>query len=177
MANLLYLGPVLLVAHLCNLVLLAWLPHFLLHQTLLGVPLYKIHLYSHHQPKSKQSLPIACAEHGLWLGVVGGVLGAYALLLPPGVAAVFVGEGVLWGSLTYLLHAAFDQPAPWLGRYDWFHTARDLHRLHHQCSSADTFAHSKNYSFGGFGLHGHLADRLLGTFQPLPRPYPRASHD
>lgn len=120
-------------------------------------------------------MPLELVEHTVWWLIIGIGLAGYHLLFPRWVAWVFTLEGVVAGGLIYGLHLAFDDPTCWLGRYAWFGHARDLHRVHHRVSSTAHFSCSKNYAIGGFGLQGHLIDRLMGTFQPLPtqRPYLR----
>ena len=156
--------------HILNVLLLAWMPHFLLHQQILGIPFYRIHLYSHHKPHHFSSLhrySFAVLEHSLWIGLIGGAFTLYRFLLPQWLAWLSIIEGLLGVLSIYYLHLEFDNPKSWLRRYEWFNQARKLHQIHHYSSREENFSNSKNYSFGGLGIRGHFADRLLGTFQSL----------
>ncbi len=156
------------VIHFTNTILLAWMPHFLLHQQILGIPLYKIHLYSHHKPNhfsvQKRSF-LACFEHFLWLGLISIFFALYSVFFAQWIALLLIIEGLLGVVAIYYLHLEYENPRSWLQNYTWFHRSRKLHQLHHQYSRENHFSKSKNYSFGGFGLRGHWADCLMGTFQ------------
>lgn len=160
------------IAHVINAILLTWAIHFLLHQTILGIPLYKIHLYSHHRYhsnslSSRQLYYLAILEHLLWTSIVILVFLLYKIFLSEWTLWYFISEGLFCIIIAFYLHREYENPSSWLNRYTWFVKARKLHQIHHYYSKEDNFSNSKNYSFGGFGLRCHLADCLMGTFQPL----------
>ena len=158
------------IVHTFNVLLLAWLPHFLLHQNFFGIPFYKIHLYSHHKPHHFSSLKryfLAVLEHSLWIVLIGICFVFYFISFAQWIAWLSIAEGLFGIFSIYYLHIEYDNPHSWLKRYSWFHQARRLHQIHHYSSREDQFSSSKNYSFGGLGMQGHFADRLMGTFQPL----------
>lgn len=160
------------IAHVINAILLTWTVHFLVHQRILGIPLYKIHLYSHHRHQSNglsslQRYSLAVLEHFLWTSIVLLVFLIYKIFLTEWILWLFIWEGLFCILAAYYLHLEYDNHKSWFNRYTWFIRARKLHQIHHYYSKEDNFSSSKNYSFGGLGLRCHLADRLMGTFQPL----------
>ncbi|NEP50896.1 MAG: sterol desaturase family protein [Moorea sp. SIO3C2] len=162
-----FLGVV-VVAHLCNL-FVAWFIHFLFHQNVLGIPLYKIHLNSHHRIEynvySKSDYYWAISEHvtsGLFF--ISSLIG-YHLLFSSWVAWTFCIDALVYMVTVYYLHAEYGNKDSWLSRYYWFKKDRLLHKIHHSYDKK-RFMNSKNYAFGG-PMAGHLMDRLFGTYQAI----------
>ncbi|NEQ83383.1 MAG: sterol desaturase family protein [Moorea sp. SIO2I5] len=162
-----FLGVV-VVARLCNL-FVAWFTHFLLHQNVLGIPLYKIHLNSHHRIEynmySRSDYYWAISEHFTWGLFFISSLSVYHLLFSSWVEWTFCIDAVVNMVNLYYLHAEYGNKDSWLSRYSWFKKDRLLHKIHHSYDKT-RFMNSNNYAFGGL-IAGHLMDRLFGTYQPI----------
>ena len=154
------------VIHVVNL-LLTWLTHFLQHQTILGIPLYRIHLKAHHEIDrrrltARDHLRMA-AGYGLWSTLVVAGATLQCLFLPTWMAVTFVADAALIILFAYVVHREYDRPFSRLDRFEWFRRGRALHKIHHTYFGEE-FSRSRNYAFGG-PFAGNFTDYLMGTFQ------------
>jgi len=172
-------GQVLLVlvaGHLLNTFLL-WLTHFVLHQRILGIPLYQIHLGAHHRidHENEYVLDVSTVyEHMVWGAFTLAASLAYLALLPLWIAIILIAELLLLAATVYYIHELYERPAvSKLERFKWYRHGKALHRIHHSYrpetdptvskQQHQGFRRSVNYSFGGL-FTGALMDRVFRTY-------------
>lgn len=163
---------VVIVAHFCNLFGM-WSIHFMLHQKVLGIPFYLLHLKAHHRIdyiSNYQLNYLTAIEHLTWAMLILVYSVLYYLLFTPWIAGTFIIEGFISMALTYYLHLEYETKVSWLSQYTWFVKGRKLHLIHHRykpsSGSDETFIASKNYAFGG-PITGNIMDQLAGTYEPI----------
>jgi len=157
---------VLIVGYIINLMAM-WFTHFIMHQTILGIPTYTVHFNAHHRLewesiRGYEFYLWAILEHSTWFlfGVVYLVL--YYFLFTDWIAYTLMSQLALVTVMTYYLHNEYEKKNSWFNRYHWFRKDRAQHGIHHKCPY-ENFHDGRNYSFGG--PLGHLPDQLFGTFQ------------
>ncbi len=163
--NVVNLFAVLVAGHLIS-TFVEWFVHYVQHQRLFGIDFYRIHLHAHHDLKLERSNPDTHRRwlllgHVQWLVFMGTAAVGCFMLLTPWAAVAIVIESLVTAASTYYFHREYDNSASRLNRFEWFRTARALHRIHH--GQYESFTKSRNYAIGG-PLTGFLADRVLGTF-------------
>ena len=171
---------VLVAGHILNVFLL-WLTHYLLHQRVLGIPLYRIHLGAHHRIDHVDEYVLDVSttiEHMVWGGFTLAASVAYLLLFPFWVAVLLITELLIFAACIYYVHDEYESAtASWLERFKWYRHGKACHMLHHSyrptpgkndnSSQHQGFRLSVNYCFGG-PFTGLLMDRLFGTFLNAP---------
>jgi sterol desaturase/sphingolipid hydroxylase (fatty acid hydroxylase superfamily) len=164
---------VLVAGHFLNAFII-WFTHLLLHQRILGIPLYRIHLGAHHRIDYVDDYVLdvsSVIEHFTWAGFTVLVSSIYLLVFPFWIAVIFVVELLLSIAWSYYLHMEYENPDSRLARFKWYQYGLALHKLHHGyrpeadagTGRHEAFHRSVNYSFGGPVL-GALMDRLFGTY-------------
>ena len=160
---------VLVAAHVVN-VFLSWVIHYVQHQRVLGVDLYRIHLEGHHALDRHVPAPRLrrfwnATGHALWAVLILLFWAVYYFAFVEWVALTFMAESVVLSIGIYYLHREYDDADSWLNRFAWFTRARTLHEIHH--AHDGDFSRSINYAIGG-PLVGALPDRLFATFRDVP---------
>jgi len=164
--NIVNLLLVIFIAYISNLVVM-WLIHFAFHHNILGIPLDKIHLNSHHSNQvlsDSKSYYLAILEHSIVVVLWSVYILLLCLISNRWIGLTIATEAVILASITYYLHVEYIKPKSWLNQYSWFRRDKQLHQIHHSYYG-DQFSSSNNYSFGG--ITGHLTDRLFGTFESV----------
>lgn len=176
-------GLVLLVlaaGHVLNVFLL-WLTHYVLHQRVLGIPFYRIHLGAHHRIDHVDEYVLdvsSTVEHMVWAGFTLAASIAYLALFPSWVAILLITELLMFAACIYYIHDEYESAAAsWLERFKWYRRGKTSHILHHSYrpeinktedkEQHQGFRRSVNYCFGG-PITGALMDRLLGTYLAAP---------
>jgi sterol desaturase/sphingolipid hydroxylase (fatty acid hydroxylase superfamily) len=173
------IGLVLLVlagGHVLNAFVI-WLVHLLLHQRILGIPLYRVHLGAHHRIDYVEDYVLdvsTVVEHSVWGAFTLLTSTIYFLLFPGWIAILLIAELLASAAWSYYLHDEYENPDSKLKRFKWYRRGKALHQLHHSYRPEKdagnihrAFHHSVNYSFGG-PLLGALMDRLFGTYREKP---------
>ena len=167
---------VIVVAHVVN-VFGCWVIHYVQHQRVLGVDLYRIHLEGHHAQDRHLSTPGLrlmwyAVSQALWAVLILMFWALYYFVFTEWVALTFMAESVVLSAGIYYLHREYDNPDSRLGRFSWFRRARVRHEIHH--GHQGDFSRSFNYAIGG-PLVGALPDRVFATLQDVPEARPAAS--
>ena len=166
---------VLAVGHFLNAFII-WLTHLLLHQRILGFPLYSIHLGAHHRIDHVDEYVLdvsTVVEHFVWAGFTVLVSSIYLALFPLWMAVILIAELLFSAGWCYYLHDQYESPSSKLERFKWYRHGRALHCLHHSYrpeidsglnrNKHQGFRRSVNYSFGG-PVAGAMMDRIFGTY-------------
>ena len=173
---------VLIAGHFLNTFLL-WLTHFVLHQRVLGIPFYRIHLGAHHRKDHQDEYVLDVSslyEHLVWVGFTLAASLTYVALFPGWVAVILIVELLTLAASVYYIHYHYEgPPGSWLERYKWYRQGKALHGIHHRYRPEDdlvdkngqhhSFRKSVNYSFGGM-FTGALMDRIFHTYLKTSKP-------
>ncbi len=155
---------------------LSWAIHFVQHQTVLGIPVYRPHFQDHHlhvDDPEEWNARLRCdpgiafwgsiVGHAMWVALASLSILLFFLVFSPWIATVFAVVGGAIGFLHWYLHQMSHRASDsWLLRFRWFRKECEFHQVHHLTSTGGNFANAKNYAFGD-PLLKHVVDYLFGT--------------
>ncbi len=167
---------------------LSWAIHFVQHQTVLGIPVYRPHFQDHHlhvdnpdewNTRLRFNPRIAfwgsIVGHAMWVVLASLSILLFFLVFSPWIATVFAVVGAAIGFFHWYLHQMSHTASDsWLLRFRWFRRECEFHQVHHLTSTGGDFANARNYAFGD-PLSKHVMDYLFGTLDESVAPVPEAS--